>query len=67
MTINRGLEFEFADCDSLLVELEEQYSYAETNDYQLNREAAQILADEINHEIGSGPWFEVFWSNEDID
>ena len=54
MTINRGLEFEFSDCDSLLVELEEQYSYAETNDYQLNREAAQVLADEINHEIGSG-------------
>ena len=53
MTINRGLEFEFADCDSLLVELEEQYSYAETNDYQLNRQAAQALADEIDHEIGS--------------
>ena len=53
MTINRGLEFEFADCDSLLVELEEQYSYAETNDYQLNRQAAQDLADEIEHEIGS--------------
>jgi len=53
MTINRGLEFEFADCDSLLVELEEQYSYAETNDYELNRLAACALADEINHDIGS--------------
>ena len=52
----RGLEFEFGDCDSLLVELEEQYSYAESRDINLNRVAANELANEIGHQIGSEPF-----------
>ena len=53
MTFNSGIDFEFADCDSLLVELEEQYSYAEVDDFKLNRLAAESLSKEIGHEIGS--------------
>lgn len=53
MTFSSGIDFEFADCDSLLVELEEQYSYAEVDDFKLNRLAAESLSKEIGHEIGS--------------
>ena len=53
MTFSAGIEFEFADSDSLLVELEELYSYAEVNDFSLNREAAKSLSESISHEIGT--------------
>ena len=42
MTFNSGIDFEFGDSDSLLVELEELYSYAEVNDFHLNRSAAKV-------------------------
>ena len=53
MTFHSGIDFEFSDCDSLLVEIEEQYSYAEVDDFKLNRLAAESLSKEIGHEIGS--------------
>ena len=53
--IPNQMDFEFADSDSLLVEIEEQYAYVECTDFTLNRKAAEELQEQ--HVFGSDEYW----------